>query len=196
MTEAGRMTDQLPVPISRKRAIVKKRTPPQIVVPMLIADAGEQASWRYVEFFTANIRNPNTRRAYARACGSFLTWCEERGLTLTPVHPRRRGERWSHADGGVHQLLGIGRPASCQSKSASRLPETRKIRAEIPPDPRAETWAVTMIFVLMGNEMAVRGGALGHFGDARRAAVGSTLVERVGDYKDGDDALIMARDLS
>ena len=87
------MTDQLPVPISRKRAIVKKRTPPQIVVPMLIADAGEQASWRYVEFFTANIRNPNTRRAYARACGSFLTWCEERGLTLTPVHPRRRGER-------------------------------------------------------------------------------------------------------
>ena len=87
------MTDQLPVPISRKRAIVKKRTPPQIVVPMLIADAGEQASWRYVEFFTANTRNPNTRRAYARACGSFLTWCEERGLTLTPVHPRRRGER-------------------------------------------------------------------------------------------------------
>ncbi len=36
-----------------------------------------------------------------------------------------------------------------------------------------------MIFVLMGNEMAVRGGALGHFGNARRAAVGSTLVERV-----------------
>ena len=36
-----------------------------------------------------------------------------------------------------------------------------------------------MILGLMGNEMAVRGGALGHFGDARRAAVGSTLVERV-----------------
>ena len=31
----------------------------------------------------------------------------------------------------------------------------------------------------MGNEMAVWGGALGHFGDARRAAVGSTLVARV-----------------
>ena len=32
------------------------------------ADLGEPAAWRYVEFFTANIRNPNTRRAYARAC--------------------------------------------------------------------------------------------------------------------------------
>jgi hypothetical protein len=34
----------------------------------LIADAGDAAGWRYVEFFTANIRNPNTRRAYAWAC--------------------------------------------------------------------------------------------------------------------------------
>lgn len=33
------------------------------LVPALIADAGEAAGWRYVEFFTANIRNPNTRRA-------------------------------------------------------------------------------------------------------------------------------------
>jgi hypothetical protein len=38
------------------------------VVPALIADLGEEAAWRYVEFFTANIRNPHTRRAYARAC--------------------------------------------------------------------------------------------------------------------------------
>ena len=85
------MTDQLPVPVSRKTAIVKKRTPPQIVVPLLIADAGEQASWRYVEFFIANIRNPNTRRAYACACGSFLAWCGERGLTLTQIRPHDVG---------------------------------------------------------------------------------------------------------
>jgi hypothetical protein len=37
------------------------------VVPALIADLGDEAAWRYVEFFTANIRNPHTRRAYARA---------------------------------------------------------------------------------------------------------------------------------
>jgi hypothetical protein len=53
------------------------------LVPALIADAGDPAAWRYVDFFTANIRNPNTRRAYARACSRFFAWCEDRGLTLT-----------------------------------------------------------------------------------------------------------------
>jgi site-specific recombinase XerD len=57
------------------------------IVPALIADLGDQAAWRYVEFFTANIRNPNTRRAYARACVRFFAWCEDRGLTLTSIRP-------------------------------------------------------------------------------------------------------------
>ena len=57
------------------------------IVPTLVADAGDPAAWRYVEFFTANIRNPNTRRAYARACTSFFAWCDERGLTLTTIRP-------------------------------------------------------------------------------------------------------------
>jgi hypothetical protein len=57
------------------------------LVPALIADAGEQASWRYVEFFTASISNPNTRRAYARACAHFFAWCENRGLALTTIRP-------------------------------------------------------------------------------------------------------------
>jgi site-specific recombinase XerD len=57
------------------------------LVPALIADAGDAAGWRYVEFFTANIRNPHTRRAYARACSQFFAWCEERGLTLAAIRP-------------------------------------------------------------------------------------------------------------
>jgi site-specific recombinase XerD len=57
------------------------------VVPAMIAAAGEQAGWRYIEFFAANIRNPNTRRAYARACSTFFAWCEDRGLTLTTIRP-------------------------------------------------------------------------------------------------------------
>ena len=57
------------------------------LVPALIADAGEPAAWRYIEFFTANIRNANTRRAYARACRQFFAWCEDRGLTLNTIRP-------------------------------------------------------------------------------------------------------------
>ncbi|MBV8400269.1 MAG: site-specific integrase, partial [Acetobacteraceae bacterium] len=56
-------------------------------VPALIADAGDPAAWRYVEFFAANIRNPNTRRAYVRACSGFFSWCEDRGLILTAIRP-------------------------------------------------------------------------------------------------------------
>lgn len=56
-------------------------------MPALVAAAGDQAGWRYVEFFTANIRNPHTRRAYARACSQFFTWCEDCGLALTTIRP-------------------------------------------------------------------------------------------------------------
>ncbi len=36
-------------------------------MPALVAAAGARASMRFLEFFTANIRNPHTRRAYYRA---------------------------------------------------------------------------------------------------------------------------------
>jgi site-specific recombinase XerD len=57
------------------------------LIPSLIAAAGDQAAWRYIDFFTANIRNPNTRRAYARACQTFFAWCDERGLSLATIRP-------------------------------------------------------------------------------------------------------------
>ena len=50
-----------------------------VVLPALIAGAGERAALRFLEFFTVNIRNKNTRAAYARAAGAFLHWCEGRG---------------------------------------------------------------------------------------------------------------------
>ena len=33
-----------------------------------------RAARRTVEFFTANIRNPNTRKAFARAATEFAAW--------------------------------------------------------------------------------------------------------------------------
>lgn len=52
----------------------------QLVVPALIADLGEHAALRFIDFFTANIRNPNTRAAYAVAVRGFFRWIEERGV--------------------------------------------------------------------------------------------------------------------
>ena len=48
---------------------------------------GDQAGWRFVEFFTVNINNPNTLRAYARACSRLFGWCDDRGLTLATIQP-------------------------------------------------------------------------------------------------------------
>lgn len=48
---------------------------------MLIRQAGERAGVRFLEFFTANIRNPNTRRAYARATDKFLIRCASVGVS-------------------------------------------------------------------------------------------------------------------
>jgi hypothetical protein len=45
------------------------------------------AAWRFIDFFTANIRNSNTRRAYARACATFFAWCDERVLSPTSIGP-------------------------------------------------------------------------------------------------------------
>jgi site-specific recombinase XerD len=52
-----------------------------------VVAAGERAQWRFVEFFTANIRNPNTRAAYARAIGQFFAWCEDCGFGLRDINP-------------------------------------------------------------------------------------------------------------
>ena len=57
-------------------------------LPRLFLDAGEKACWRFIEFFTANIRNRNTRLAYARAVGQFFAWCElHRIHTLQEINP-------------------------------------------------------------------------------------------------------------
>ena len=56
-------------------------------VPRLIERAGKQASNRFLEFFTAEIRNAGTREAYARAVGQFVRWCDAAGLSLLEIEP-------------------------------------------------------------------------------------------------------------
>jgi integrase/recombinase XerD len=63
---------------------------PRSALPAIIAGAGERASLRFLEFFTVNIRNPNTRRAYFKAVETFAAWCADRGLhdlaAVMPMH--------------------------------------------------------------------------------------------------------------
>jgi integrase/recombinase XerD len=63
-------------------------SPATLQLPGLIARAGNSAAKRFVEFFTVNIHNPNTRAAYARVSARFLAWCEDHGLIeLSQVQP-------------------------------------------------------------------------------------------------------------
>lgn len=54
---------------------------PGMVLPALIVSGNERVQRCFLEFFAATIRNPNTRRAYARGCSEFLNWCTDHGVT-------------------------------------------------------------------------------------------------------------------
>jgi len=66
--------DQSRLPVPHRRDIVRAGFE---VLPGAILRAGDRASWRFVEFFTANIRNKNTRSAYAQAIAQFFRWSEQ-----------------------------------------------------------------------------------------------------------------------
>lgn len=56
--------------------------------PTAIANAGPQAAKRFIEYFTATIRNKNTRLAYAQAIKQFFEWCEVRSTSrLDQIEP-------------------------------------------------------------------------------------------------------------
>src|ERR1700745_707115 len=56
-------------------------------LPATTRPQGERASRRFVEFFTATIRNRNTRIAYARAVKRFFDWCDDHHLGLEDIEP-------------------------------------------------------------------------------------------------------------
>jgi integrase/recombinase XerD len=67
--------------------VVRKDAGGALVVPDLIHREGPKTAKRFLEFFTANIRNENTRAAYARAVAQFLDWCDRPGVTLERIEP-------------------------------------------------------------------------------------------------------------
>jgi hypothetical protein len=61
-----------------------------LAIPAAIADAGEHAARRFLEFFAANIRNKNTRMAYYRAVCSP-------GSSRAPASCRAARRAWARA---------------------------------------------------------------------------------------------------
>lgn len=85
------------------------------LVPALFADAGEQSVRRFLEFFAANIRNKNTRTAYAQAVRRFADWCEEKQFRLEQLTP-------IHIAAYVEQLgLEVSKPSVKQHLAALRM---------------------------------------------------------------------------
>ena len=83
--------------------IIEPPTASSMLIPKLIADAGEQAALRFLDFFTANIRNPNTRAAYAVAVRAFFAWLDAKQVApLTAV-------RTHHVSAYVELLAALSR---------------------------------------------------------------------------------------
>ena len=76
------------VPISRTQQL-----------PAIVAGTGERAGVRFLEFFAAQIRNPHTRRAYARAAAEFFAWLESVGVASLPQVQAMHVAAWIELEG-------------------------------------------------------------------------------------------------
>src|SRR5215210_7027555 len=80
------MADLEPLADGANNELGKENLPAMVgdtaLVPAFIAGGGERAGFAFIDFFTAQIRNRNTRAAYTIAVRSFCSWAEARGLTL------------------------------------------------------------------------------------------------------------------
>jgi integrase len=84
-------------------------------VPALYA-ADERSARRTFEFFTVNIRNLNTRRAYARAASDFAAWCSLREI------PELRLVEPMHVAAWIEQQLkSYSKPSVKQQLAALRM---------------------------------------------------------------------------
>lgn len=96
----------------------------------VIRQAGPQAEKAVWEYFTAHIRNKNTRLAYARQVGAYCQWCEEVGLELIDLEPAHIAHYIETFPGSV--------PSSKQALAAIRmLFDWLVVRQVIPSNPAA-----------------------------------------------------------
>jgi site-specific recombinase XerD len=82
-------------------------------MPALVLSAGEHGTYRFLEFFAAHLRNPNTRVAYFRDVCAFFQWCERRKIRgLADI-------RSHHVAGYVERLGNTHAPPSVKQHLAA-----------------------------------------------------------------------------
>lgn len=76
-------------------------SPDRADLPAIVARCGPAAAFTWDEFFSATIRNSNTRKAYRTAVNRFCGWCESRRIELTQVTPGLVGEYFDGHAGSI-----------------------------------------------------------------------------------------------
>ena len=74
-----------------------------------------EAAKRFIEYFAAHIRNPNTRRAYLHAVREFARWCTLQRLELVDIDPL-------HVAAYIEQMTArLAKPSLKQHLAAIRM---------------------------------------------------------------------------
>lgn len=107
--------EMIPHNIPRGLAAIAAK-PPTLFLPH------QKTAERFFGFFTANIRNKNTRRAYYKAACRFSDWCEGRGLLdLADVKPPHVAAYIEMLGQPAPDGAGLSKPSVKQHLAALRM---------------------------------------------------------------------------
>jgi len=127
-----------------------------MLVPRVIADAGEQAARRFLEFFAATIRNENTRHAYYRAVVRFFALCDRHKIgevaDIEPLHATNP----AHAVRGPKHVVKTGKTTVLTGEQARELLDSIDISTLVGLRDRALISVMTFAFARIGAVVAMR----------------------------------------
>jgi hypothetical protein len=145
MNDASESRDLVPAESTSLPAVETRRADRPIVVPAIVATAGDGAARRFLEFFAVTIDNPNTRAAYFHACRRFFAWCDRREdivdlVDVEPMHVaayiRGLGSRPSSSTSPRSACCSIGSSSARWSQPIRRMRCAGRSTSSRPARPR------------------------------------------------------------
>lgn len=132
--------------------LTRRPAEPSFLLPPAVAELGEAASKAFLDFFTAQIRNKNTRAAYARNAAGFLGWIDQRGVGLREVEA-------VHVAAYIEELGETKSPATVKQHLAALrvLGQFLVVRQVLPANPTADVRGPSHV-VRVGKTPVMTGG--------------------------------------